>query len=74
MEKVSTDGQEGGGGGDGTSDGQIGRKPTGLHADGRKKLGEILGKVRTRGWEEEFGENFEEFGFFFKYKYANLIF
>ena len=51
-----------------------GRKPTGLHAEGRKKLGEIWGKVRARGWEEEFGENFGEFGFFLKYKYVILIF
>ena len=48
MEKVSTDGQEGIGGGDGTSDGQKWAK-----ADGT-----------SRGGEEEIGGNLGNLGFF----------
>ena len=73
MEKVLTDGQDGIGGGDGTSDGQKWEKADGTsrggrnwgkfggklgHADGRKNLGKILGNL----------------GFFLKYKHVILIF
>ena len=69
MEEVWTDGQEGGGGGDGTSDGRNWEKSERFQngrnfghnaiANGRT-VGQEGGAIREYGWEEEIGEEFGE--------------